>query len=874
MIRQTLSPLDNGYSAYGHPVAGPSRSNQHLYPQPRDHIEPGMEYLTSPFNTRDPSASNNTISFNQSANTTSTNSLSVARVLLESPNKGSLSTFQAPAEHPVPNILLGPVHEEGRRWDYPNASETGQSPSTETLSGTWGSGPTEWPYGSIRKERGRGRNAVIREEYQSIDPQMLSAPPSHLRPHPSNLGPHSPSHSLQSLPSPPAPPPTQLSTHSWQQRPPSHAQTHTQARTSGHRKSISESYYTNVHPPATPVSYMAPTLSQHNLPPLSPSPRPLPYQATDCPSPIAHHPGWDDALDNFLAYGPAEGRPIDIPTPPVKSNSSVSFNEVKLGHPYIAHGILFGTEGTPSLESHSDLSPDFSQPSRSQPGTPGSFTQLYALDQMVSTSQQPAPLVSPTPSSFSYQPHYQFRPSQPYDPAMMDNYSLSTSLVLQPLYPTSPPVETYPVPLPPAADFKTHRRIMSTDSDYSTPYSQTPVLDEPTSPAKPEFERALPVVGELEERDDYALNDLQSSLVVRPPTSVPSGLTLSHSLDDTPKSKRALKPPTRRQSMPASSLPPSSRIKLKKEPTITANIIPNDPGTPKGNKTPLSSKGSLLAMIGRKLKPGPKPKVTKSPAKSHQRAQSLSSLSITGIVPPSDPSRPVLRSKLGGTPTSSQPHLQPRSTSIGLYSAEHSPDHRPSSPSSVFLHTDQSSPQSVRSNKRLPLTKGKKAASEKNTTEERPSLEITQAIITSLYEPIHPSDRSRVVSSMSPEPEGPDDGADRKAKMRGKEEMRYRCLVAECDRVFPRKSAIIHHIQMHLEDKPFACEAPGCHASFVRQHDLRRHERIHSDTKPFSCPCGKGFSRGDALVRHRQRAICIGGTPDTAPVSLKRRRGE
>ena len=63
-------------------------------------------------------------------------------------------------------------------------------------------------------------------------------------------------------------------------------------------------------------------------------------------------------------------------------------------------------------------------------------------------------------------------------------------------------------------------------------------------------------------------------------------------------------------------------------------------------------------------------------------------------------------------------------------------------------------------------------------------------------------------------------------------------------------------------------------ASFVRQHDLRRHERIHSGRKPFPCPwyvrrlssddsadvlhSGKGFARGDALMRHRQRGICSG----------------
>ncbi|GAA5830224.1 hypothetical protein JCM11251_001274 [Rhodosporidiobolus azoricus] len=87
---------------------------------------------------------------------------------------------------------------------------------------------------------------------------------------------------------------------------------------------------------------------------------------------------------------------------------------------------------------------------------------------------------------------------------------------------------------------------------------------------------------------------------------------------------------------------------------------------------------------------------------------------------------------------------------------------------------------------------------------------------------------------------------------------RYVCLIEGCDRTFPRKSAIESHIQTHLEDKPFVCPHDDCDASFVRQHDLRRHERIHSGNKPFPCPCGKGFARGDALARHRARGICSG----------------
>ncbi|KAK4688531.1 hypothetical protein P7C73_g1581, partial [Tremellales sp. Uapishka_1] len=89
---------------------------------------------------------------------------------------------------------------------------------------------------------------------------------------------------------------------------------------------------------------------------------------------------------------------------------------------------------------------------------------------------------------------------------------------------------------------------------------------------------------------------------------------------------------------------------------------------------------------------------------------------------------------------------------------------------------------------------------------------------------------------------------------------KFKCLIDGCGRQFPRKSAITSHIQTHLEDKPHVCQEPDCGAAFVRQHDLRRHTRIHSGNKPFKCDCGKGFARGDALMRHKQRGICAGGT--------------
>lgn len=86
---------------------------------------------------------------------------------------------------------------------------------------------------------------------------------------------------------------------------------------------------------------------------------------------------------------------------------------------------------------------------------------------------------------------------------------------------------------------------------------------------------------------------------------------------------------------------------------------------------------------------------------------------------------------------------------------------------------------------------------------------------------------------------------------------KYVCLYGGCMRRFGRKYNIQSHIQTHLADRPFRCNV--CAAGFVRRHDLVRHSRIHGTGKDFICGCGKGFSRMDALNRHRQRQICVGG---------------
>jgi hypothetical protein len=46
---------------------------------------------------------------------------------------------------------------------------------------------------------------------------------------------------------------------------------------------------------------------------------------------------------------------------------------------------------------------------------------------------------------------------------------------------------------------------------------------------------------------------------------------------------------------------------------------------------------------------------------------------------------------------------------------------------------------------------------------------------------------------------------DTQPNTRGRPAKRYLCLFKGCERTFPRRNAIEHHIQTHLEDKPFVC---------------------------------------------------------------------
>ncbi|USP77537.1 hypothetical protein yc1106_04811 [Curvularia clavata] len=99
---------------------------------------------------------------------------------------------------------------------------------------------------------------------------------------------------------------------------------------------------------------------------------------------------------------------------------------------------------------------------------------------------------------------------------------------------------------------------------------------------------------------------------------------------------------------------------------------------------------------------------------------------------------------------------------------------------------------------------------------------------------------------------------------------KWTCLYQGCGKIFGRRENIRSHIQTHLGDRQYKCN--GCGKCFVRQHDLKRHAKIHSGNKPYKCPCGAGFARQDALTRHRQRGMCVGGFPDAVRRQAKRGR--
>ena len=87
--------------------------------------------------------------------------------------------------------------------------------------------------------------------------------------------------------------------------------------------------------------------------------------------------------------------------------------------------------------------------------------------------------------------------------------------------------------------------------------------------------------------------------------------------------------------------------------------------------------------------------------------------------------------------------------------------------------------------------------------------------------------------------------------------IRYILVLTKLWEKFTRRYNVRSHIQTHLSDRPFGCQF--CPKRFVRQHDLNRHVKGHIEARYSKCPCGKEFARLDALRKHQDRNICVGG---------------
>jgi len=104
------------------------------------------------------------------------------------------------------------------------------------------------------------------------------------------------------------------------------------------------------------------------------------------------------------------------------------------------------------------------------------------------------------------------------------------------------------------------------------------------------------------------------------------------------------------------------------------------------------------------------------------------------------------------------------------------------------------------------------------------------------------------------------------------------CTFKNCGKIFTRRYNVRSHVQTHLSDRPFACQF--CGKRFVRQHDLNRHLKGHSESKLSKCACGKEFVRVDAMKKHQERNICVGGVkgmvnkPSTSKLNKKSFNGD
>ena len=839
----------------------------------------------------------------------------------------------------------------------------------------------ELPFGSVRAERGRGR-MVVSESTRRLDHQSGSARDDHRgppqRPDPNySGGPPSGSmhvrvHSDDTTNAGSSPSRQQVRhQRSFHTRVRSDETTTYRVPYQAFEVEPERDVESHGHAPSTPPSYYTPALasSRHPASPLSnASPRRTQHQphhqAREMPSPIAPTANWTFPSD-ILAAGtapstiaPEQDRPRPYPRPPVaehqtalrveprrtsyadqlfqqQQNQYLQRQQQSLSQPNMQYDFepydqqsgqepeSDGGDNTPTLEPHTDRSPAFSHPSRSQPGTPAATFENQFEDE---TDQDQASLEpvqqqqqQPAQNQQRFQPQdphpgheqvfhplhpfpgFAFAPAQqaeqvPFAPSQAQ-YIFSPPVQQQQQFAPAPSSTHLLVPQTGAAAFRSHRRIVSFDADTSPRVGFSPQVEQ-----SPMFQGQAFPGGQ----EDFGLTDLLQQARVHQSEAMyqPMGLIPEQQFDemvaDGAQTEQQIS-----TGYENNTSGPSSAVNSQADYQPFAQVQEGRPfpsvllpagGNPGIGLGPLQgfpagfhpSSSQLPGVAGYSGRPGPS-FTSIGGAMANRPSNTAVHRRVTPVIPPGhDPSfntfskgprvapiddltfsvslapssgkapssRPVERQMHRGFPLvvgpgtrmRPGPKAKPKGLTAGqstdaststsraeddaggssgeaLASAVYMEPH-PLGPATQAVLDQQQRQRDAFPGSAHPSRQGSEASQSSNSPREgredsedasddegsvgssRPT--ITSALIESLYTTIRATSSKRTSAGGSTVEDGMGGEGGPYSRKKGKKiDIRYRCLVAGCERYFPRKSAIVNHIQTHLEDKPFNCPAAG-----------------------------------------------------------------